>query len=93
VAHLTSLVKWKNYLLEEVSWEPVANLGNAKESIMDFHRNHPNAPQKVHTMPIMRKYENYTQQVTPKKLFGWEDGKFERDYLERLEQAWGKWKG
>jgi hypothetical protein len=44
-------------------------------------------------MPIMRKYENYTQQVMPKKLFGWEDGKFEQDYLEWLERAWEKWKG
>ena len=29
----------------------------------------------------------------PTTLFGWEDGKFERDYLEKLEQNWQKWKG
>ena len=44
-------------------------------------------------MPITKKYENYIHPIVLKKLFGWEDGKFEQDYLERLEQAWEKWKG
>ena len=28
-----------------------------------------------------------------KRLFGWQDGKFEPDDLERLERAWERWKG
>ena len=31
--------------------------------------------------------------MAPKKLFGWQDGKFEPDDLERLERAWERWKG
>jgi len=28
-----------------------------------------------------------------KLLYGWDDGKFEREYLEKLERSWKKWKG
>ena len=41
----------------------------------------------------MEKIKNSTQPVVPKRLFGWQDGKFEPDDLERLEKAWERWKG
>ena len=43
---LEYLVKWKNYPLEEVSWEPVTNLTNTQEAIEEFHLlvEHPDAP-------------------------------------------------
>ena len=34
-----------------------------------------------------------TQLKAPKKLFRWQDGKFEPDNLEQLEKAWERWKG
>ncbi|PFH44626.1 hypothetical protein AMATHDRAFT_116671, partial [Amanita thiersii Skay4041] len=37
-------------------------------------------------------YENLTTLKTPKKLFGWEDRKFKREYLEKLEWNWKVWK-
>ena len=79
---LEYLVKWKNYPIEEASWEPKENLGNAQDAISDFHKNNPSAPRKVHAMPRTKKYENYTKPDVPQSLFGWEDGKFECDYLE-----------
>ncbi|PFH46111.1 hypothetical protein AMATHDRAFT_156246, partial [Amanita thiersii Skay4041] len=38
-------------------------------------------------------YTNFMKLEMPKRLFGWEDGKFDREYLEKLEQNWRKWKG
>src|SRR5690606_2159241 len=32
------LVRWKGYGKNEDTWEPVGNLGNAKELIEDFHK-------------------------------------------------------
>ena len=90
---LEYLVKWKNYPLKEASWEPKQNLKNAQESIVEFHIKHPGSPRHVRTMPKIQKYENLTEIDVPKSLFGWEDGKFERDYLDRLEKAWERWKG
>ena len=37
--------------------------------------------------------EDDTQPKVPKRLFGWQDGKFELDDLEQLEKAWERWKG
>ena len=47
---LEYLVKWKNYQLEEASWEPVTNLTNAREAIEEFHLEHPDAPRRVRIM-------------------------------------------
>ena len=34
-----------------------------------------------------------TQPKELKRLFGWQDGKFELNDLEWLERAWEQWKG
>ena len=41
----------------------------------------------------MEKMKDGTQPKALKKLFGWQDGKFEPVDLERLERAWERWKG
>ena len=42
---LEYLVKWKNYPIEESTWEPVENLENAKKEVQKFHCTNPSAPQ------------------------------------------------
>ncbi|QRW21684.1 Retrotransposable element Tf2 protein [Rhizoctonia solani] len=37
------IVKWKGYNKGSNSWEPVDNMGNAKEAIEEFHKEHPKA--------------------------------------------------
>ena len=44
-------------------------------------------------MPTTKKYKNYTKPNVPQSLFGWEDGKFEHNYLDQMENVWEKWKG
>ena len=73
-----------------MSWEPIANLTNTPEAIEEFHLEHPDAPQQIRRIP--RRKED-TQPMELKKLFGWQDGKFELDYLEWLGRAWERWKG
>ena len=41
------LVKWKGYSETENSWEPVANVENAKRAIANFHKKHPAAPRPI----------------------------------------------
>ncbi|PFH45058.1 hypothetical protein AMATHDRAFT_112733, partial [Amanita thiersii Skay4041] len=44
------------------------------------------APRSIsHRHFTFRSYENLTTLKTPRKLFGWEDGKFDREYLDKLE--------
>lgn len=44
------LIKWKGYTAEHNSWEPVSNVGNAKDAISEFHRKHPSAPRRIQLM-------------------------------------------
>ena len=41
----------------------------------------------------MEKMKDDTQPMAPKRLFRWQDRKFEPDDLGRLERAWERWKG
>ena len=38
------------------------------------------------------KREELPRKFTAKILYGWDDGKFEEEYLKKLERNWGKWK-
>ena len=37
------LVSWKGYPNEENSWQPMRNLKNAREAILEFHKKYPKA--------------------------------------------------
>ena len=90
---LEYLVKWKNYPREDASWEPKENLTNAQEIVDEFHKKFPNAPRRIRKNDLeFQRYENFTKPDVPKTLYGWEDGKFEREYLEKLERQWQRWK-
>ena len=38
------------------------------------------------------KREKLSGKYTAKTLYGWDDGKFEKEYLRKLERNWQKWK-
>ena len=63
---------------------------NAQEAIKEFHLEHLDAPQQIQAI---EEIEIDTQLKVPKKLFRWQDGKFEPNDLEQLEKAWERWKG
>jgi len=90
---LEYLVKWKGYLNEEATWEPADNLAHAHQKVQAFHKKKPSAPRPT-TMPakFFQQYHNHTELNVPKKLFGWEDGKFDKDYLQNMNKRWVEWK-
>jgi hypothetical protein len=83
---LEYLVKWKGYTAEHDTWEPKENVENAKSKVKEFHRRHHEAVRCCGPMELPGKY-------TARMLYGWEDGKFEREYLAKLERNWRRWKG
>jgi hypothetical protein len=83
---LQYLVKWKGYTAENNTWEPKESLDNAKSKVKDFHRKHHEVVKRFGPMELPGKY-------TAKMLYGWEDGKFEKEYLAKLERNWRRWKG
>ena len=36
--------------------------------------------------------EELLEKYTAKMLYGWDNGKFEKEYLRKLERNWQKWK-
>ena len=85
---LQYLVKWKNYPIEESTWEPEDHLEKAKSTITKFHRENPAAPRWIREQLTFQQYHNLTQPMVTKKLYGWEDGKFDADDLQRLKRKW-----
>jgi len=88
------LVRWKGYMAEEDTWEKEGNLGNAQGAVEDYKREYEKTARKI------REKEDgaYSRSELPgrytaKVLYGWDNGKFEREYLKKLERNWSRWKG
>jgi len=87
-------VRWKGYTAEEDTWEKEENLGNAREAVEDYKREYKKTARRI------REKEDgaYSRskllgRYTAKVLYGWDDRRFEKEYLEKLKRNWRKWKG
>jgi len=88
------LVWWKGYTVEEDTWEKEGNLGNAREAVEDYKREYEKTARRIRE----REDGTYSRselsgRYTAKMLYGWDNGRFEKEYLEKLERNWRKWKG
>jgi len=86
------LVWWKGFTAEGDMWERRENLKNAEELIEEFER------RKIVVRRQVREEEEYKRMELPgrfmaKVLYGWDDQKFEEEYLNKLEKNWKRWKG
>jgi len=88
------LVRWKGYTAEEDTWEKEGNLGNARKAVEDYEREYKKTVRRIRE----REDGAYSRSELPgrytaKVLYRWDDGRFEKEYLEKLERNWRKWKG
>ena len=42
---------------------------------------------------MKEEYREMLGRFTAKTLYGWDDGKFDWEYLKKLERNWRRWKG
>ena len=86
------LIRWKGFTVEGDIWERKENLKNAEELIEEFEwgevvvRREVEGEEEYKRMELPGKY-------TAKLLYGWDDRRFEEEYLNKLEKNWKKWKG
>jgi len=66
-------------------------LKNAKELIEEFERGGVEVRRQEGEVDEYRRME-LLGKYTAKLLYGWDDQKFEEEYLNKLEKNWKKWK-
>jgi len=85
------LIWWKGFTVEGDTWERRENLKNAEELIKEFERGGIEVRQQEREEEEYRRME-LLGKYTAKLLYGWDDRKFEEEYLNKLEKNWKKWK-
>ena len=97
------LVKWKGYMAEENTWEGLENLKNVMEKVEEFEKGRFEEEiwrirmKKGKEMKLNLKAEEFRRgellgRYTAKLLYGWDDKKFDEEYLKKLERNWNRWK-
>lgn len=84
------LVRWKGFTAEADSWESEEDLENAKELVEEFHQQYGELARVMERTGFEPR--ELPNRFTAKKLFGWNDGQFDDEYLAKLERNWKRWK-
>ena len=82
------LVRQKGFTAENNSWEKEENLKNIKELVEEFEGKMEVRKQKKLKLAEKKNFRRVELpgRYTVKLLYRWEDGKFENEYLKRLER-------
>jgi len=84
------LVRWKGFIAEHDTWKRRKALGNAREALEEF-KGRMNAEVRRQEKLDMAKEKDFRRGELPgkfmaKMLYGWNNGKFEEEYLRKLER-------
>jgi len=85
------LIRWKGFTAEGDTWERRENLKNTEELIEEFEKGGIEVRRQVEEEGEYKRME-LSGKYTAKLLYGWDDQKFEAEYLKKLEKNWKKWK-
>ena len=95
------LVKWKGYTVEENTWEELENLKNAMEKVEEFEKGRFEKEirrirlkkgKKIRLNPEAEEFKKgeLPGRYTVKLLYGWDNKKFDEEYLKKLEKNWNR---
>ena len=84
------------YNTEGDTWERKENLRNAGEALEEF-KGRMNVEVRRQEKIDMAEERDFRRgellgKFTAKMLYRWDDGKFEEEYLKKLERNWKRWK-
>jgi len=90
------LVQWKGFTAEGDTWERREDLGNAKEILAEFEERMEAEVRKQKRINRVEE-RDFRREELPGKfmarmLYGWDNEKFEEEYLKKLERDWRRWK-
>ena len=82
--------------MEHNSWVKKEELGNVKEVLVEFKERIEVEVRRQEKIDRAEK-RDFRRGELPEKfmariLYGWDNGKFEKEYLKKLERNWRRWK-
>jgi len=84
------LVRWKEYTVEEDTWEERENLGNAKELVEEFEREYGEEAKELRRQELEEKEKEFSwelpREFTAKLLYGWGRKRYEREREKRWDE-------
>ena len=83
------LIRWKGFMAEGDTWERRENLKNAEKLIEEFEWGEVVVRRQVEEEGEYRRMELPGKYIA-KLLYGWDDRRFEEEYLNKLEKNWKK---
>ena len=90
------LVQQKGFTAEHNSWVKREELGNAQEVLEDFEGRMEAEIRRQEKLDRAEEKDFRRRELSRKSmtkmLYGWDDGKFEDEYLKKLERNWNKCK-
>ncbi len=83
-------------MAEHNIWEKEEDLENAKKAVDEFEGRMSIEVKKQEKLDIAEekdfRREKLSRKYTVKMLYGWDDEKFEKEYLRKLKRNWQRWK-
>ena len=90
------LVQWKGLTAERDTWERKENLKNAEEALEEFEGRMSVEVRRQERINMVEERDfrrgELPGKFTARMLYGWDDRKFEKEYLKKLERNWRRWK-
>ena len=84
------LVCWKRFMTEHNTWERREDLGNVEEVLEEFKERMNAEVRRQEKIDIAEERDFKRRELpgkfTAKILYGWDNGKFEEEYLRKLER-------
>ena len=84
--------------MEENTWEGLENLKNTGEKIEEFEKERFEKEirriREIKLNPEMKEFKRgeLPEKYIAKLLYGWDDKKFDEEYLKKLKKNWNRWK-
>jgi len=82
--------------VESDTWEKEEDLKNAKKLVDDFEERIEAEIRRQEKLDNAEERDfkrgEFPGKFTAKMLYGWDNGKFEEEYLRKLERNWRRWK-
>ena len=85
-------MQWKGFTVEGDTWERKENLKNTEEALEEFEERMNVEVRRQERIDIAEKRDFRREELLgkfiAKMLYGWNDRKFEEEYLKKVERNW-----